>query len=185
MSPNNIKRLVLAAVCLALALYLPFLTLQIPEFGSKLLPMHFPIILCGFMCGWQYGILVGFVAPLLRFFLFGLPPIMPTGVAMAFELAAYGLFTGLLYRPRSKSILNVYVSLVVAMVLGRAVWGAAMVIILSVSGSTAFTSATFVAGAFTNAIPGIIAQIILIPILVLALRSANLMGDNGKKKATA
>ncbi len=182
MSSNNIRRLVLAAVCLAIALYLPFLTGQIPQFGSKLLPMHIPVLLCGFVCGWQYGMGVGFIAPLLRFLIFGMPPLFPTGVAMAFELAAYGLFTGLLYKALPKNIINLLISLVVAMVLGRVVWGVAQVILLGMSGS-AFSFAAFIAGGFTNAIPGIITQLILIPILVLALKSANLLVDNDRRKA--
>src|SRR5690625_4487680 len=93
---NNFSQMVLAAMFLALALVLPFLTGQIPQIGSALGPMHIPVLLSGFFCGPWYGLIVGFIAPLLRFMLFGMPPIMPTGVAMAFELATYGLVTGLL-----------------------------------------------------------------------------------------
>ncbi len=86
----NLKKLVLSGVFLALALLLPFVTGQIPQIGAALAPMHIPVLLCGFVCGWPFGLVVGFVAPLLRFMLFGMPPIFPTGIAMAFELAAYG-----------------------------------------------------------------------------------------------
>ena len=63
---NKILRLVFAAMFLALAYVMPFLTGQIPEIGSMLCPMHIPVLLCGFICGWPWGLLVGLIAPLLR-----------------------------------------------------------------------------------------------------------------------
>ena len=93
-----VRDLTFAAICLALCMVLPFLTGQIPEVGSMLCPMHIPVLLAGFLCGPWWAMAVGAVAPLLRFFLFGMPPLFPTGLAMCFELAAYGLASGLLYR---------------------------------------------------------------------------------------
>ena len=91
------KKLTWSAMFIALGLVLPFLTGQIPQFGNMLLPMHIPVILCGLICGWRYGAIVGFVLPLLRYALFGMPVLFPTGIAMSFELAAYGFFSGFLY----------------------------------------------------------------------------------------
>lgn len=165
---NEILRMVLAALCLALAYVMPFLTGQIPEIGAMLCPMHLPILLCGYVCGWPWGLIVGFSAPLLRSLLTGgFPPMFPTAICMAFELAAYGATAGLLHRllPRKKPY--IYCSLLAAMVIGRLVWGAAMFVCLSADGG--FTLAAFLAGALTNAIPGIVVQIILVPILVMVL----------------
>ena len=100
----QVRRLTYAALCLALAIVLPFLTGQIPEIGSALCPMHIPVLLCGFLCGWPWGLAVGFVAPLLRSVLFGMPPMFPGAVAMAFELAVYGGVSGFLYRKFPKTI---------------------------------------------------------------------------------
>lgn len=97
MKHSNTKKLVYSALFLALALVLPFLTGQIQTFGQMLAPMHLPVLLCGFLCGPVWGLAVGAVAPLLRSMMFGMPPMFPTAVAMAFELAAYGLFSGLFY----------------------------------------------------------------------------------------
>ena len=47
---NDIVKLTLAAMFLALAFILPFLTGQIPQIGSMLCPMHIPVLLCGFFC---------------------------------------------------------------------------------------------------------------------------------------
>ena len=171
---NFIKKLTYAALCLALCMVLPFLTGQIPEIGSMLSPMHIPILLSGFLCGPWWALLAGAVAPVLRFALFGMPPLFPTGTAMCFELAAYGLISGLLYAKLPRKTGSIYVSLITAMILGRLVWGAAMMVISGVTGS-AFTWAAFAAGAFLNAIPGIIVHILLIPVIVMALRKAKII----------
>lgn len=151
-----------------MAYVLPFLTGQIPEIGSKLCPMHIPVLLCGFICGPTWGALVGFAAPLVRSLTLGMPLLFPSAVCMAFELMAYGLTAGLSHKmlPRKKPY--IYLSLMTAMVIGRLVWGAAMFICLVGTGG-AFTAAAFLAGAFTNAIPGIIVQIILIPLTVMLI----------------
>ena len=173
---NNltVRRMVSAALCLALCMVLPFLTGQIPQIGSALSPMHIPVLLSGFLCGPWWAMAVGAAAPLLRFVLFGMPPIFPTGVAMCFELAAYGLVSGLLYARLPKKTANIYVSLLVAMVAGRVVWGIARVALSGVAGQP-FTWAAFLAGAFVNAVPGIILHILLVPVIVLALRRAGVM----------
>lgn len=172
MRKNQTVRLALSAMFLALALVLPFLTGQLPQLGSMLLPMHLPVLLCGFVCGWPWGLAVGFVAPLLRSVLFGMPPLMPHALAMAFELAAYGAATGLLYAWFAKSAWRVPLALVCAMVVGRAVWGLVSLLLYALFLQTPFTGAMFLAGALLNAWPGILAQLALVPPLVYALRRA-------------
>ncbi len=182
---KSIRTLVLAAFMLALCLILPFFTGQIPQIGSMLLPMHLPVLLCGLLCGWQYGAAVGFVAPLLRYVLFGMPPIYPVGIAMAFELATYGLVIGLLYsRSRWKCIFALYRSLLIAMVVGRIVWGAAEVVLLGLDGQ-AFTWELFLSGALLTAIPGIILQLVFIPALMIALDRTGLVPFSKKPAADA
>lgn len=168
---NHILKMTLAAVCLALCMVLPFLTANIPEIGSALCPMHIPVFLCAFLCGPWWAVGVGAVAPLLRFLLVGMPPVFPTGLAMCFELASYGLIAGLLYQKLPKKAAGIYAALVAAMLGGRIVWGIARVIMSGVSGAS-FTWAAFMAGAFTNAVPGMILHIVLIPVIVIALQKA-------------
>lgn len=168
------KKMVLAALFLALGLYLPFLTGQIPQIGSMLLPMHLPVLLAGFVCGWPYGLAVGFISPLLRSMVFGMPPFPIVAVPMAFELAAYGLLTGLLYKvlPK-KQPFSIYLSLVTAMVGGRVVWGIVRYAMLLTG--TPITWQAFISAVFLTSIPGIILQIVLVPLLVLALERAGLI----------
>lgn len=160
--------LVLAALFLAIAYLMPFLTGQIPEIGAMLCPLHIPVLICGFICGPVWGAMVGFVAPLFRSLTLGMPPFFPTAVAMAFELAAYGAVAGIMHKILPKKKPYIYCSLLISMIVGRIVWGIAMMICMGINGSN-FTFTAFIAGAFTNAVPGIIAQIVLIPILVMLL----------------
>lgn len=162
------KTLTLSGMFLALALVMPFLTGQIPQIGSMLCPMHLPVLLCGFFCGGTMGFLVGLIAPVLRSFLFGMPPMFPVAICMAFELAAYGLVSGVLYRLLPGKKRAVYGALLIAMILGRIVWGIAMMVCISSSGGQ-FGMEAFLAGAVTTALPGIILQLVLIPVIVLAM----------------
>ena len=101
-------KITFSAIFLALAFVLPFLTGQIPEVGSMLCPMHIPVILCGFICGWKYGLIVGVVAPLLRSLTLGMPPLFPTALCMSFELATYGVVSGLLFVILPKNKIYIY-----------------------------------------------------------------------------
>ena len=177
---QNTKNLVLAAMFLAIGLVLPFFTGQIPQIGSMLLPMHLPVLLCGLLCGWQYGAVVGLVLPMLRYVLFGMPPLL-TAVAMSFELLTYGLVIGLLYsRSRWKCIFSLYRSLLAAMVAGRVVWGVVRVLMTGVAGEP-FTWQLFLSGALLTAIPGIILQLVFIPALMVALDKTGIVRFSRKK----
>jgi thiamine transporter ThiT len=174
MKQNRTQKIVTSGVFLALALILPFFTGNIPQIGNAISPMHIPVLILGFIAGWPYGLLVGFIAPLLRSALFSMPPMYPVAIAMAFELAAYGFFTGLLYKKLPKTTGNLYLTLIASMLLGRVVWGVVRFALATVS-QTAFTFSMFIAGAFLNAIPGIIIHIILVPIIVLAFQRAGFL----------
>lgn len=168
------RKLVLSAVCLALCMVLPFLTGQIPEIGSALSPMHIPVLLCGFMCGPYWAMGVGVVSPLLRFALFGMPPLFPTGIAMCLELAVYGLASGLLYQWFPKKVGYIYVALIGAMFMGRVVWGIVMMVLMGLSGGV-FTWEAFFSGAFVTAVPGIVLHVVLIPLIVMLLVKAKVI----------
>ncbi|MBE6556592.1 MAG: ECF transporter S component [Ruminococcaceae bacterium] len=164
------RKLVTAGLLLAIGLLLPFVTGQIKEIGDSLLPMHLPVMLCGLLCGWQYGALVGFSLPFVRSLLFGMPPIYPNAVWMACELFTYGLVIGLLYALRKRdSMPYLYACLIGSMLAGRAVWGVTKAALLGLSGKT-FAFRAFLVGGFADALPGIVLQLILIPPLVRLIR---------------
>ncbi|MBR0387400.1 MAG: ECF transporter S component [Clostridia bacterium] len=173
MTSLQVRKMTYAALYLAIAMVLPFVTGQIPEIGAMLSPMHIPVLLCGFMCGWPWGLAVGLIAPLLRSVVFGMPVMFPGAVAMAFELATYGCISGLLYHLLPKKAWCTYAVLVISMIAGRVVWGIARLILAGLSGGS-FTWALFIAGAVTNAIPCIILHLVLIPVLFIAMNRAGL-----------
>ena len=150
---NKTKNIVLSSLFLALAMILPFLTGQIPEIGSMLCPLHIPALLAGYFCGWQYGLIVGAMSPLLRSILFSMPP----------------MISGLLYNILPKKKINIYVSLIIAMIIGRGVWGIVKLAMVGFNISQ-FGWPMFISGAFISAIPGIILQLVLIPVLVLTIK---------------
>ena len=168
---SPVRQLVPAALFLALAFVLPLLTGQVPKVGNMLCPMHFPVLLCGFVLGGPWGLAVGFAAPLLRSVLFGMPPMFPIAIAMAFELAAYGLVSGVLWHKVKHTVPMMYASLVTAMVAGRLVWGAVRFVLAGLTGSS-FPFSAFLSGALLTAVPGIVAQLVLIPLLLTALQKA-------------
>lgn len=169
----NAKPMVLAALCTALGVVLPMATHFIPNAGSVLLPMHVPVLLCGLVCGPVYGLGCGLLAPLLSSIATGMPPaaMLP---AMLCELAAYGLAAGVLPKVirTGRRTLDLYLQLIGAMLLGRAVYGMMNALVFS-AGSYSF--AAFVTAAFVTALPGIVIQLVLLPAVVLLLEKAHLV----------
>ena len=165
---NEIKKLTWSALFLSIAFIMPFLTGQIPQIGAMLCPMHIPVLLCGFLCGAPWGLLVGFIAPILRSIILGMPLFFPAALCMALELGVYGGVAGFLHRRFPKGNAFVFLSLIIAMISGRIIWGIAMFICMNIVGGQ-FGLDIFIAGAVTNAIPGIVIQLILIPLLVVSI----------------
>ena len=180
---NYVRKIVLCAMFLAIGIVLPFFTGQIPQVGRMLLPMHIPVILCGLICGGKSGAAVGFIMPLMRSMIFIMPPMYPDAVAMAFELASYGFIVGFMYEnARWHCIKSLYRCMITAMIGGRLVWGIAMVALLGI-GENGFTFGMFFAGAFINAVPGIILQLVFVPAMMLALDKTHLVPFGKNKKA--
>ena len=175
MNHTRLRNLVLAAFFLALGFVLPMLTGQIPSIGKMLLPMHIPVFLCGLICGWKYGGIVGFTLPLLRSLIFSVPVMYPTAIAVAFEMAVYGIVAGLLFaRTRQKRMIAVYLSMFPAMLLGRLVRCLAEIILLGLQGGT-FVFQVFFSTTIVNAVPGILLQLFLVPAVMTILIKTNLL----------
>ncbi len=179
MKKDYLRKMTLSAVLLAVGLILPLFTAQIKEIGDSLLPMHLPVMLCGLLCGWQYGGFIGLILPFLRSVTFGMPPIYPQAVWMALELCTYGAVIGVMYLLlKKKNVLSIYISLIVAMISGRIIWGIAKAVLLGFDGK-AFTLSMFWIGGFADALPGIILQLVLIPLLVTVVNITLRRSKNG------
>ena len=173
---NTTRKLVLSGLLVAVGLFLPFLTGQIPNIGSMLLPMHIPVLLAGFVVGPFWGALVGLVTPLLRHFTLSMPPLQ-TAITMTFELAAYGFLSGFFYSRLPKKPWRIFASLIIAMLGGRIVWALVSLLQSQLLGAS-FTLKMFLSGAFLTAIPGIIVQLIVIPLIVVSLEKAHLIQES-------
>ncbi len=169
MNRSYIKKTVLSALFLALGFILPMLIGQIPAIGQMLLPMHIPVFICAFVCDWRYGATVGFVLPIFRSLLFSVPVMYPTAIAVAFEMATYGIVAGFLYgHSKRRSVPSLYGAMLVAMIFGRAVRLVAEIVLLGFAGN-AFVWKAFFTGVILNAIPGILLQLAVIPAVMLLL----------------
>lgn len=173
---TSLYRMIVIAVLLALGMVLPFLTGQIPTIGQAISPLHIPAFIAGLTCGWGWGMALGFVLPILRSIVFGMPPLVAVGIPMAFELAAYAGVCGVLYprlRQRMKRLPAMLVALIIAMVAGRIVGGAAKAIVMGITGS-GFTFSMFISSYFVTTAVGALIHLILVPAVVLALEKAHL-----------
>ena len=189
MKNNSIKRMVIAGLLLAVGLILPFITGNIQAIAKIISPLHIPVLICGLCCGWKWGLGLGIILPLLRGLLFGIPVFPTSAVPMAFELGAYGLFTGLFYALLLKKggkdhLIKLLVSLIAAMVLGRFVGGAAKALFISlgvIGSSSPYTFAAFFSSYFASTALGALIHIVLVPAVVLALERAKLSPMTGGK----
>ncbi len=174
---TNTKNLTLSAMFLALGIVLPMFIGQVPKLGSMLLPMHIPVFLCAYICGPKHGAVVGFVLPLLRTMLFGVPNLYPEAVAIAAEMTAYALVSGLIYAAFKRSAFGLYASLVSAMVLGRIVRCAVQLALLSIVGK-AFVFDMFFSAVIIAGIPGIVLQLIFIPAVIFTAKRFKTNGSH-------
>lgn len=173
MRNTTTRNIIFTALCIAIGLLLPQLVKFVPVAypGAVLLPMHIPVLVCGFLCGWRFGAVSGIVTPMLASLLTGMPPLFPNAVSMMFELATYGLLTGLLYKLTNRKI---FLTLIGAMLGGRIVLGLVNALLFSIADNV-YGLAIFISGAFITALPGIIIQLILVPIIIRSLERAKLI----------
>ncbi|MDR1692789.1 MAG: ECF transporter S component [Oscillospiraceae bacterium] len=169
---SNIRKLVYTAILIAIGVVLPIALHPVPNAGQVLLPMHIPVLLCGFVCGFPYGLACGALLPLTSHLVTGMPPSAML-VPMVCELAVYGLAASALYRLiRTKSrTLNLYASLIGAMLCGRIVYGVLNALIFSAG---EYSLPIWLTAMFVTALPGIAVQLILIPAVILLLNRAKL-----------
>lgn len=170
---STLNKFTITAVCVALCIVLPIALHGIPNAGTLFSPMHIPALLCGIICGWPYGLLCGLVGPLLSSLLTSMPA-MAKLPFMMIELAVYGLVCGLtMHLLRSgKLLLDLYASLLLAMLSGRIIAGIVRAFFLA---GESYSWSIWATGYFVSCLPGIIVQLILIPALYLALERAKLI----------
>lgn len=175
-----VNKICLAAMFLCLGWLLPFITAQNTQLGNVISPMHIAIYLCGFVLGPVYGAVIGFLTPLTRSLIFGMPMLYPVATCMMFELACYGAVSGLLFhllykKTKLNEILIIFIAMVSAILLGRAVYGIVHFLVGVIDTKNSFTFKMFLSGAFVVAWPGIILHLVLVPSLVILLKRSGLL----------
>lgn len=169
---SNVKKLVFTAVSVALCIVLPMVFHMLPGGGAVFLPMHIPVLLCGMICGWPFGLVCGVLGPAMSSLLTRMPPaaILP---AMMVECAVYGAVSGFLMSKvhTGRRVADLYISLITAMLLGRVVSGIAKALIFA----PGMTFRAWITASFVTGLPGIVIQLVLMPVLVLALTGAHLL----------
>lgn len=172
---KHLRNLTYTAVLWAAAFLLPFLTANDQALGNAVCPMHVPVLLCGIICGPVWGGVMGFCAPLLRSAVIGAPPFPLVALPMAFELLAYAVTAGVLYRLLKNRLdyYGIYVALLVAMVVGRVVLGVAKYFVMGFK-ELPFGIEGFITGSVLPAWPGVCLQFALIPPIIYALKKAKL-----------
>ena len=163
-----------SALYLALAVLLPIAFHAFGLGGRVFLPMHIPVLLAGFLVGPSSGVIVGLLAPLLSYLLTGMPPTYAVPL-MSLELPMYGLVAGIAYR---RLHLNIYIALILAMIVGRLMFGLGL-FVLGMFIDLPYTAAAFFStgGAIVSGLPGIAVQIVLIPIIVAAFNRTRNRGN--------
>lgn len=176
---STVKKSIITAVCIALCVVLPQAFHAIPNAGSVYLPMHIPVLLCGLICGWQYGLLCGLAGPALSGLITGMPPVAVLP-GMLVECVVYGLVSGLMMQliRTKKTYADLYLSLICAMLMGRVVSGVAKALIFAVG---SYSMAAWVTASFVISLPGIIVQLALLPSIVFALMRARLIPERYPK----
>lgn len=181
MKSLSTKRVVFTGLCIALGVVLPLALHSVPNAGSIFLPMHIPVLLCGLACGWAYGLGCGVAVPLLSSLLTGMPPVafLP---AMICELAAYGLISGIMSRVvcTKNKTLGLYIQLVTAMIAGRVIYGVMNALIFAAG---QYTFSIWLTGVFVTSLPGIAIQLVLIPLVIIALKKAKLIEEASPKNS--
>lgn len=170
MKQNQTKQLVLSGVFIAIGIVLPMVFHMFQGGGTAFLPMHIPVLLAGFFLSVPYALAVGVLTPILSSVFTGMPPIFPVLPFMICELATYGVMASILSR---KYKLNVYISLIGSMVVGRIAAGAAVWVLASFFAAKLPSPTIFIAGAVTKGIPGIVIQLVIIPVIIIALKKSN------------
>jgi riboflavin transporter FmnP len=160
------KRLCSAALLLAAGILLPqvFHSIGGPAAGGVFLPMHIPVLVAGLLLGPFYGAVIAVVTPVVSFLCMGMPPAAKLPF-MVLELVGYGAVSGLLYSRKW----NLYLSLVVAQMSGRAVYALSLLMgayILRLP----VPQVAVVGTAIVTGLPGIVIQLVFVPAVVILVR---------------
>jgi hypothetical protein len=161
----DIKKLWYSVLFVIGAIVLPQLFHLAGWVGPAFLPMHIPVILSGIILGKKYGVITGIAAPILSTALTGMPVAFPVLPILILELGTYGLVAGYLSKETKLSILP---TLLITMILGRLSY-AIMFFGIKYLFMPEISNAISPISASITGLPGILIQILAIPVIVKML----------------
>lgn len=137
--------------------------------GAQWLPMYLPVLLGGCLLGWQWGLGIGIISPLVSF---GITSIadnaMPAAVRLPYmvaELAVFGGVSGLFSKRIAENSWMAFPAVLLAAVGGRALFIAVAAIFQTVSP----LSAAAVWTQIQTGLAGLVLQAVLVPAIVMLL----------------
>ncbi len=161
-----------AGVCVALGIVLPFFIHPFGLAPRVILPMHFPVFLAGLLLPPFYAGMVGILTPALSSGFTGMPTTAQVMRLMP-ELAVYAMTASVMLRllpvwpglsERLGRIAAMITAMLVAMILGRIVY---VLVSMAMAGIQDMNYYLMILVA--PALPGIIAQLIIVPPLAYKL----------------
>lgn len=156
---------IFSALFMAIGILLPVVFLQFGMSGSVFLPMHIPVLLTGFLLGEKEGLLVGLATPLLSSLMMGSAGSNHMLMITVLELACYGFLAGILYK---RINLNIFTSILLTMLLSQLFVALTVFMMGKIFGFN-LDSSSYVISAIYTGLPGIVMQLILIPLLIKPL----------------
>lgn len=170
------KKICICAICIALCYVLP-LAFHPLVLGSALSPLHIPVLLCGLLCGWPYGLVCGIAGPILSSLLSGMPPVVML-IPMIPELCTYGVVCGILMKfiRTGHFYADLYLSMLPAMLSGRIVGGIVQALYYLFTAES-YSVALWVSSYLVGTLPGAILHLLVLPTLVLVLTKAQLIPE--------
>lgn len=161
-------KITLTGMLIGIGLLLPYVTSHaFGMAGTVFLPMHYSVFIVGFLCDPLCGAIAGLATPFISSLLTGMPAFFPMLPVMMCELFVYGWLTGVLYRRKAGGIFG---TLIISMLIGRAVHGLVFALLLQASG----TPVTFSGAAMfvVDGIPGTIMQLLILPPMIHLIEKA-------------
>lgn len=161
MTPRT-QKITLSAMFISLGILFPLL-FHATGLGAVFLPMYWPVAAAGYFLSPLFCVLAGVITPGLSFLLTGMPQ-PPVLQIMAAELAVLSVMISLAH---GRAGMPVFVALLLGLVTSRIVLFAAAGLMGSFLGiPPRFASLAYVA----KGLPGIIAILVLVPLLVGRLK---------------
>ena len=159
---TSTNQITLISLFLALCVIVPVIFHFIGA-GAMFLPMFLPILLAGFLIEFPFAILVGLLGPWISALITGMPPLFPTALIMSVEGLTTVAIVSYLYHKKNLSFWICLISGIIMERVSLVIMGFTFAPLLGLPGEL------FSLFKLTESLPGLLLQLILIPIILKML----------------